>query len=123
MECHLYPGKCNVDYFDYKLPARTLTTTEGHDTIVAAYPNPIVYIGSADIMAITKPINNIKEKNRIIYFDFIEPGITSGIDSSCVIECKDKDARIFSLDGRYLGTDLNRLPKGIYIRNGRKISK
>lgn len=123
MECHLYPGKCNVDYFDYKLPARTLTTTEGHDTIVAAYPNPIVYIGSADIMASTKPIKNIKEKNRIIYFDFIEPGITSGIDSSCVIECKDKDARIFSLDGRYLGTDLNRLPKGIYIRNGRKISK
>ena len=71
------------------------------------------------------PIKNIREdtKNRVIYFDFIEPGITAGINSSLVVEHKDKDLRIFSLDGRYLGTDLDRLPKGIYIRNGRKVSK
>lgn len=125
MECQLYPGKCNVDFFDYDLPARTLTTTAGKDTIVSAYPNPIVYNGSVEVMASTKPIKNIREdtKNRVIYFDFIEPGITAGIDSSLVVEHKDKDLRIFSLDGRYLGTDLDRLPKGIYIRNGRKISK
>ena len=125
MECQLYPGKCNVDFFDYDLPARTLTTTAGKDTIVSAYPNPIVYNGSVEVMTSTKPIKNIREdtKNRVIYFDFIEPGITAGIDSSLVVEHKDKDLRIFSLDGRYLGTDLHRLPKGIYIRNGRKISK
>ena len=125
MECQLYPGKCNVDFFDYDLPARTLTTTAGKDTIVSAYPNPIIYNGSVEVMASTKPIKNIREdtKNRVIYFDFIEPGITAGINSSLVVEHKDKDLRIFSLDGRYLGTDLDRLPKGIYIRNGRKISK
>lgn len=31
--------------------------------------------------------------------------------------------RIYSLDGLYLGDDLNRLPKGIYIINGKKILK
>lgn len=31
--------------------------------------------------------------------------------------------RIYSLSGTYLGTDINQLPAGIYIRNGKKIIK
>ena len=31
--------------------------------------------------------------------------------------------RVYNLQGQYLGTDLNRLPKGVYIVNGKKISK
>lgn len=34
-----------------------------------------------------------------------------------------KDSRIYSIDGRYLGTDVNLLPKGIYIMNGKKFVK
>ena len=30
---------------------------------------------------------------------------------------------IYSLDGRYLGTDLNRLGHGIYIVDGKKVAK
>ena len=33
------------------------------------------------------------------------------------------DHRVFSLDGRYLGTDFTRLQKGIYVVNGRKVVK
>ena len=31
--------------------------------------------------------------------------------------------RVYNLQGQYLGTELNRLPKGVYIVNGKKISK
>lgn len=34
-----------------------------------------------------------------------------------------KDIRIYSVDGRYLGTDLNALPHGVYIVGGQKIAK
>ncbi len=34
-----------------------------------------------------------------------------------------KNARIHTLDGRFVGTDLNALPKGIYIIGGKKIVK
>ena len=30
---------------------------------------------------------------------------------------------VYSLDGRYLGTDLNRLGHGIYIVDGKKVAK
>ncbi len=120
MDGQLYPGKCNVADFEYSLPARTLTTTEGNDTIVAAYPNPIVYNGTVELMANTKPIKNIRESNRIITFDFIAPSSTS-VSLPSVQERKDNDdTRIFTLDGRYVGTDLEALPRGIYLRGGRK---
>lgn len=34
-----------------------------------------------------------------------------------------QDNRIYSIDGRYLGTDFNVLQKGIYIMNGKKVIK
>ncbi|MGM9746102.1 MAG: hypothetical protein ACI30H_04000 [Paludibacteraceae bacterium] len=33
------------------------------------------------------------------------------------------DKRIYSIQGQYLGTDIDRLPRGIYIQNGKKIVK
>ena len=33
------------------------------------------------------------------------------------------DNRIYNVNGQYVGTDLNALPRGLYIRNGRKIIK
>ena len=31
--------------------------------------------------------------------------------------------RIYTLDGRYVGTDPNQLPRGLYVVNGKKIVK
>ena len=71
-------------------------------------------------MANTKPIKNIRESNRIITFDFIAPSSTS-VSLPSVQERKDNDdTRIFTLDSRYVGTDLEALPRGIYLRGGRK---
>ena len=30
--------------------------------------------------------------------------------------------KIYTLDGKYVGTDLTRLPKGIYLRNNQKVT-
>ncbi len=48
-------------------------------------------------------------------------GGTSGIDAPNVEKTEIKTARIYTLDGRYVGTDLNRLGKGVYVVEGKKV--
>ena len=47
---------------------------------------------------------------------------TTAIDNVPTVE-KPADNRIYSIDGRYLGTDPSTLKKGIYIMNGKKFMK
>ena len=50
-------------------------------------------------------------------------GTSSGIDGVTVqpdVAGKPADRRIYSIDGRYVGTDATQLPKGMYIRGGNK---
>ena len=67
-----------------------------------------------------KPLYNIKEENGIITFDYLKD-FTTGIDSPIVDNGTDKDARIYTLDGRYVGTDKSQLTKGIYIIGNKKV--
>lgn len=67
-----------------------------------------------------KPIYNIKEENGIITFDYLKD-FTTGINAPITSMGKEKDARIFTLDGRYLGTDASTLGKGIYIIGKKKV--
>lgn len=50
-------------------------------------------------------------------------GEVTGIEGVTVNDNVKADGRIFSIDGRYMGTDFSRLGKGIYIMNGKKIIK
>lgn len=69
-----------------------------------------------------KPIYNISERDGKIYFDFLRKDFTNGIEQTTY---KDRpvDERIYTLDGRYVGTDDRVLEKGIYIRNHKKFVK
>lgn len=69
-----------------------------------------------------KPIYNISERDGKIYFDFLRKDFTNGIEPATY---KDRpvDERIYTLDGRYVGTDDRVLEKGIYIRNHKKFVK
>lgn len=49
-------------------------------------------------------------------------GVVDGINGVTVVE-KAADNRIYSIDGRYLGTDASALGKGIYVVGGKKIVK
>ena len=49
-------------------------------------------------------------------------GVVDGINGITVAD-KTRDNRIYSIDGRYLGTDASTLGKGIYVVGGKKIVK
>lgn len=49
-------------------------------------------------------------------------GVVDGINGVTVAD-KTRDNRIYSIDGRYLGTDASTLGKGIYVVGGKKIVK
>ncbi|WP_288146104.1 M6 family metalloprotease domain-containing protein [Xylanibacter caecicola] len=102
MEADPFPGTKNVTSLTDEAPVK-----------------PLVYTSQP----LNKPLLNIKENTEtgVVTFDFIEAGDPTGIDKPTVSEQKDIDKRIFSVDGRYVGTDNNGLKKGIYIRNGKKI--
>lgn len=48
-------------------------------------------------------------------------GGTSGITATTTSIVKTKAARIYTLDGRYVGTDMNCLGKGVYVVEGKKV--
>lgn len=67
-----------------------------------------------------KPLYNIKEEAGIITFDYLKD-FSTGIDSPIINHDDEKDAHIYTLDGRYLGTDAQHLNKGVYIINKKKV--
>ena len=70
---------------------------------------------------LNKPIYNIKEdEDGVISFDFMKDYSETGI-SKPIIYREEQDQRIFTIDGRYAGTDLKALPRGLYIIGKRKV--
>lgn len=73
-----------------------------------------------------RSISDIVENDaeRHVSFKFInnEPEPTD-IQSPSIVERTTSDNRIYTLDGRYVGTDASILPHGIYIQNNKKFVK
>ena len=71
-----------------------------------------------------KPITDITNDTEkgIVSFKFMGGGEpVDGINEVTVN--KTTDSRVYSISGTYMGNDINSLPKGIYIRNGKKFVK
>ena len=67
-----------------------------------------------------------KTNSGMFYLDEVivnEAEGSTGIDNITVSPSTDNDRRIYSVDGRYVGTDETKLGKGLYIRNGKKFIK
>ena len=71
-----------------------------------------------------RSISDIVENDteRHVSFKFINNEPTA-IQSPSIIERSTSDNRIYTLDGRYVGTDVSILPHGIYIQNNKKFVK
>lgn len=70
----------------------------------------------------TKPFYAIKEdaKTGSVSFNFLKKNVTTAIveiKQSGTLTSPDTDHRIYTVDGRYVGTEIEKLPKGIYIQN------
>jgi M6 family metalloprotease-like protein len=63
-----------------------------------------------------------KEKGRFFLDEVlvVDPNATA---IQTVSSNKQQTTRIYTLDGRYVGTDPNQLPRGMYIINGKKVVK
>lgn len=62
------------------------------------------------------------DAERYVSFKF-KNNETTGIQSPSIIERNISDNHIYTLDGRYVGTDASILPHGIYIQNNKKFVK
>ena len=65
-------------------------------------------------------IENDAERQVSFKFKNNEP---TAIQSLTIVERSTSDNRIYTLDGRYVGTDASILPHGIYIQNNKKFVK
>lgn len=87
-------------------------------------PAATIYQGGSTM---GKPITNITQnEDGSIDFDFMggsNDNIISGIHFVENDEMSSFGQGVYSLDGRYMGTSVNSLDKGIYIVNGKKIVK
>ena len=88
---------------------------------------------SGNSYALGIPITQIKRSKGSVSFlvcggddknviDNTFNGVVDGINGVTVVK-KTVDNRIYSIDGRYLGTDASALGKGIYVVGGKKIVK
>ena len=77
-----------------------------------------------DGTTLNKSIINIVENDVEHYISFeFKNNETTGIQAPSIIERSSSDNRIYTLDGRYVGTDASVLPHGIYIQNNKKFVK
>lgn len=84
-------------------------------TELSKYKN---YIGSKDMVEQFPITDILVNPDRSISFRFMG-GVPEGINDIC--KDKSQSSAIYTIDGRYVGNDLNKLNRGIYIQNGRKI--
>lgn len=70
---------------------------------------------------LNKPLFNIVEKDSLITFDYLREKNPTAITMPTI--ASEIPQAIYTLDGRFVGTDCNRLQKGIYIIGGKKMVK
>lgn len=74
----------------------------------------------------SKPITNIRQENGLISFEFrnlVKNRSSETAISTVSASLPEQRKTIYNLQGRNMGTDLNALPRGIYIIGGKKVVK
>lgn len=106
----------NDEFTDESEPAAKLYTKNSDNSYALGIP--ITQIkrskGSISFLVCGGDDNNV--------IDNTFKGVVDGINGITVAD-KTRDNRIYSIDGRYLGTDASALGKGIYVVGGKKIVK
>lgn len=106
----------NDEFTDESEPAAKLYTKNSDNSYALGIP--ITQIkrskGSVSFLVCGGDANNV--------IDNTFNGVVDGINGVTVVK-KTVDNRIYSIDGRYLGTDVSALGKGIYVVGGKKIVK
>lgn len=68
-----------------------------------------------------KPVTDIQENNGVITFKFMGGAVDGIINITDNVKSGNHSDKVYTIDGRYVGTSLDNLRPGIYIRNNKKI--
>ena len=125
----------NANGYSFSVDGQYLTTSEPKKLSFTNSESTIWLIEStADGYVVTTDgfgtiqYNSASNANRFMNYTSIQkPAVLYVKKGATAIQVVDNDAvksnRIYTLDGRYVGTDLNALSRGIYILNGKKVMK
>lgn len=82
----------------------------------------VTITGTGNVKVTFESVNT--SNNRFFLDDVlvVDPNAATGIQDIQVIKPVNND-RIYTLDGRYVGTDFGQLKRGVYIVNGKKMMK
>jgi len=120
--------------YSLALDGKYLTTTEAKKLILSTTESKIWKISSTTDGYVVKNDNygtiqyNSTNPRFLNYISTQKPAVlyvkktTTGIQS-VEMATRPADHRIYSIDGRYVGTDFSVLNRGIYIINGKKVIK
>lgn len=106
----------NDEFTDYSEPAAKLYNKNSDNSYALGIPITQIKRSKGSISFL---VCGGDDKNVI---DNTFKGVVDGINGVTVVK-KTVDNRIYSIDGRYLGTDASALGKGIYVVGGKKIVK
>ena len=130
---HIAPMGTTVNQYSFFGTTETLSHNEsigfqslnidqaGHDVFRLVNENPKAYVGR--FRGAIKNNGNAQPAKAIYGLLFEESNTPTAIEGIKQAGQLTGQERIYSIDGRYLGTDLQQLPSGIYIIKGKKISK
>lgn len=106
----------NDEFTDYSEPAAKLYNKNSDNSYALGIPITKIKRSKGSVSFL---VCGGDDKNVI---DNTFKGVVDGINGVTVVN-KTVDNRIYSIDGRYLGTDASALGKGIYVVGGKKIVK
>lgn len=105
--------KLNLSVSNGKISTKSVTMKKG---AWSTYTATITATGSVKVTFTA-------EKGRFFLDEVlaVDPNAPTAIEHIAAPAAPVQDGRIFTLDGRYVGTDKSRLHRGIYIVNGKKV--
>lgn len=106
----------NDEFTDYSEPAAKLYNKNSDNSYALGIPITKIKRSKGSVSFL---VCGGDDKNVI---DNTFKGVVDGINGVTVVK-KMVDNRIYSIDGRYLGTDASALGKGIYVVGGKKVVK
>lgn len=106
----------NDEFTDYSEPAAKLYNKNSDNSYALGIPITKIKRSKGSVSFL---VCGGDDKNVI---DNTFKGVVDGINGVTVVK-KTVDNRIYSIDGRYLGTDASALGKGIYVVGGKKVVK
>ena len=106
----------NDEFTDYSEPAAKLYNKNSDNSYALGIPITKIKRSKGSVSFL---VCGGDDKNVI---DNTFKGVVDGINGVTVVK-RTVDNRIYSIDGRYLGTDASALGKGIYVVGGKKIVK